>query len=464
MKNLILTISLFCLIFQLQAQNNESSFVFIPIKVNKQEIKKLIDSSTPESIKVEDEGSEKRYDITMKVLDVKSELSGNNIAHNLRFLDGNGTYGQRKYYGKVLGKKHYSPWVTFKCKDIRANAKVNILTTITESYQINTNVSYSAKIDNAKCQGINVTSLLKVFGAHHLTDNISADINKELNKLPFKEQVEKIWKDIQKPISIDSSTYLLLNPIKLVYKDFSFDDENLNLGVGLTFLAKTGNLEESNNWNPNLSLPNLKKISVLPQNNIDLNIPLNIEHKTIENLAKKKLIGQFIIAKNKKGKEKKYARILDVSIDNSDLDKYELKLGLKVKIIKPFFKRKKGFIYLHSSIKFNKEDEVVFVDNFKIDAQTGSWFANNSIEVLSNLIAYNSLKKKMKFDLDKKIDIEKNKINEILKNKLEVSKDVKLSGVINDFEITNMKALENKILIELLLKGNINVKIISLNK
>lgn len=467
-KIAFLTILLIGILTNLYSQTNSEneSYVFLPIKVKNSEIKNIINSATPNSVQLKDKGDTKRYDITFKVNDVNTELGGNKIKHTLRLTDGNGTYGSRGYTNNPwpFSGRTYFPWVTLGCDDIRANANISISTTIEKNYTINSNSTYNAKIDNAKCESVNVTSLLRAFGWHHFSDNISKDINKELKKLPFKKEVEKIWNNIQKPINIDSTTYLLIKPKNLIYKDFSFDNSNLNLGVGLKFYATSGDQNDANNWNPNVILPNLEKISELPQNNIDLDIPLNIQYSSIEKKAKENLIGQYIKVKNKKGKEKKYAKILDVSIESSSIDKYDLKLGLKVKILKPIFKRKKGFIYLHSKMVFDKSEEKLFVDKFKIDAQTNSWLANNSIEALANLIVYNKLKKKMRIDLDKKIDEQKVKLNDKLKNKIEIVDGVNLSGVINDLEIKEIKPLNNSLYLSFLFKGNVNIDILEINR
>ncbi len=468
MKRLFITIGVICIVINsnINAQTENSSYVFIPIKVQNSEIRKLINSSTPPSIQLKDKTDTKRYDITLKISDGNTNFNGNKITHNIRFTDGSGTYGSRgwtkqpwPFKGKIWGA-----WVTLGCDNIRGNASANISTIISSDYNISTNSNFSAKIDNAKCEGVNVTSLLRAFGWHHFSDNISGQINQELKKIPFKSEIEKIWKNIQKPISIDSTTFILIEPKNLIYKDFMFDNSNLNLGVGIKFNAKTGNKEEANNWIPNKNLPNLEKISDLPQNNIDLNIPLKIEFQTIEKKAKENLIGQYIKVKNKKGKEKKYAKILDVTINNSSIDKYDLKLGLKVKILRPLFKRKKGFIYLHSKMVFDKSNETLYVDKFKIDAQTNSWLANNSIEALANFIVYNRLKRKMSFDLDKKLDEQKIKLNKVLESKIEISKGLNLSGVINDLDINEIKPLDSSLFLSFVFKGNMNVNILEINR
>ncbi len=460
--------TIFTLLFYLFSNNlftqeeDKISSVFLPLKVSNKVIRDIIVKATPATQKIRGRTRTKKYSVTLNAVDKETAFTGNSITHNMRIKNGGGYYKTRGYT-RVLGRRVYGPWVKFNIRNIRGNAQAKVSITLNNDYSLFANTTAKAKIDNIDVSGINATTLIRAFGLHTFKSDLTKSVNKELGKLNFRNKTNKIWEDLKKPIQLDENNYVLIEPLSFLYQDLSFGNDHLNLGLGLNFKVQTGNKEEAELWDPAGKLPNLIKVNALPQNTIDLNAKLNISLNTLEEQAKKHVIGQYITRKKKNGKIVKYAKVLDVTIDQSPEDQFDIQLGLNVKVLRPIFRKKKGFVYLNTKLDYNKENEELFVDDFKIDSQINSWLANNSLEFLANVLVYNKIKDKMKFDIDKELDKEKNKINAKLSENILLSDGIFLKGVLTDFEVGDIQTLEDIIAVDVNLKGNISIDVTKLN-
>ncbi len=442
-------------------EDENSCYVLIPVRVKNTAISKLIEEATPKKLKLDNSSKTQKYSLDFHLTDEKTSFHKNTITHYLKITKGSGSYGTRPCWSNSFSTD-CGPWVNFNCSNFVAKSSVEVKVDIHDDFTLNTKSKLNLELIDAVCQGVNITSALKTFGWNKFENDISKEIDQELGKLNFKSSIESIWKEIQKPIQLDSSLYLLINPKNLVYKDFYFDESYLHLGIGMHFTATTGNESDAKNWNPRRTLPKLEKVYSYPKSNLEVNVPVKLDFETIELKAKEALVNQKIRAVNKRGKEKVYGTILDASVTQSSLEDFDLKFGLDMKMRSRLFK-KKGNIILHANIDYSKENSLLFVDQFKLDASSNNWLIKNTLETLANVLVYNRIKKMLVFDVEKELSKQKKAINDKLNNKMELFDGIQLSGSVNELSMHTIQSSSNALYMTFYLKGNISMQIDRLN-
>lgn len=189
------------------------------------------------------------------------------------------------------------------------------------------------------------------------------------------------------------------------------------------------------------------------EENIILSLPIKINYSVIEAFLKEKMIGENISAENKDGEEVNYAQILDVGLDRSLEEGYDLALDLKFKTLTTLFKNKEAGILLHISLNFDKELQEVTVKDYKLEGTSQNWLMDNSIEALANKIIYNKLKDKMKFDFLSQIESQLQSLNNKLEKKIEPTDGVAISGYLNNFKVSQIIPGDSLFLIALEIDG-----------
>lgn len=437
------------------------SRVFIPIGVNQTYLKTLIDNATPTSQQIKDNSRTQELNVTIDITDKETKFNGTNITHNARLTGGDGYVKKRSCWSTPIGSG-CTPWVRMDCDDIRGNASVSINATLNNDFSLTASGKLQAEIDNVQCSQINVTSILRAFGWHDFEQDLNKNITKELKKIDIKKPVTEIWKKVQMPYKVSEDFYLLIKPEEILYKDLFFENGLANTGVGLNFYATTGNSNDSANWETNIPLPNLVKNPNVKDNNIEINLPINIPYTLIDKTAKEKLIGQIIKGKKKNGQEKKYAKILDIEIYGSKETDYDIVLGLKTKIYRTIFKREKVPVYLHAKLDYDTIQKKLYVKSYKLDSKTESGLYNISLETIANKIVYTKIINKLQFEIGNAIDEQKKIANKLLAEKIEITKGVKLTGVVNTLEIKSLISQPDRIFCLFSLKGNANVEVLEI--
>jgi hypothetical protein len=194
-----------------------------------------------------------------------------------------------------------------------------------------------------------------------------------------------------------------------------------------------------------------------------IRLPISIAYSVVGTYLRKKMIGETISSEDEDGKVSTYAEILDLSLEKSQDEAYDLALELKFKTLTTFFRNKEGKILLHLSLDFDKEEQLVSVNNFKLEGNTKNWLLNRFLETIGNTFMHGKIKNKMKFDFRPEIEKHLRSMNEKLGNRLEVAEGIFLFGRLNTFKISEIIPQASRFLVLVSFEGNtlLNIEKIS---
>ena len=174
------------------------------------------------------------------------------------------------------------------------------------------------------------------------------------------------------------------------------------------------------------------------------------------------MIGETI-SSEEDGKVSTYAEILDLSLEKSQDEAYDLALAMKFKTLTTLFKNTEGKILLHLSLDFKKEEQMVSVNNFKLEGITKNWLLNRSLETMVNSFMQGKIKNKMKFDFRPEIEKYLRTMNEKLDDRLEVAEGIFLFGRMNTFQISEIIPQASQFLVLVNFEGNTLLDIKKIN-
>lgn len=187
--------------------------------------------------------------------------------------------------------------------------------------------------------------------------------------------------------------------------------------------------------------------------NINITIPVIIGYPVLDKYLREKLIGEIISKENSDGKKSNYAQILDVSMQKSEMEDFDLRLNITLQTLTSLFKNKQVKIFFHAALELDRNLQNISLKDFEVDGKTKNWFADQLLETVVNKWMYDKLKKKMNFNLMPHIEEKLGSLNEKLENKLEAKEGVHLIGSLNKLEISNLKAGENELWISVTVLG-----------
>jgi hypothetical protein len=209
-------------------------------------------------------------------------------------------------------------------------------------------------------------------------------------------------------------------------------------------------------------MDNIEEIEDSSRGKVSIALPVRAEYYVIEDLLRKKLIGEKVKAE-KNGKTSTYAEILDVVLEKSPEEEYDLVLELKVRALTSLLKNKEGRLLINVSLQFNKEDQVITINDYKLEGNTRNWLLNNFLETVANIFMYNKLKEKMRFDFLPNIQEQLETINKKLQNRVEPHQGIFVSGDLKSIKIRNIVPQEKYLLVEVNIEGMANVEIEKIN-
>lgn len=198
----------------------------------------------------------------------------------------------------------------------------------------------------------------------------------------------------------------------------------------------------------------MEKAEDLSQGLNFVRLPIIIAYTVIETFLRKKMIGETISSEAENGKGSTFAEILNLSLEKSQDEAYDLALELKFKTLTTFFRNKEGKILLHLALDFDEEKQLVSVNNFKLEGNTKNWLLNKSLETMVNTFMHGKIKNKMKFDFRPEIEKQLQSINEKLGNRLEVAEGIFLIGRLNTFKISEIIPQPSQFLVLVNFEGN----------
>lgn len=192
-------------------------------------------------------------------------------------------------------------------------------------------------------------------------------------------------------------------------------------------------------------------------------LPVRIDYIVLEALIKERMVGETIQVEKENGDVTKYARILDVSLSHSPEQEYDLAVDIKLTTLTSFFNNKEARIFFQAAIIFDREHQVVLVNDYKLKVDSQSWLMNKSLQTVANTFAHNKLKSKMRFDFTPEIRKQLSTLNRKLENSFEVTEGIFLNGSIHTMRIVEFQPLAEHIRVVLEGDGDADVNIRSLN-
>jgi len=196
-------------------------------------------------------------------------------------------------------------------------------------------------------------------------------------------------------------------------------------------------------------MENTERIS---DTNVDVTIPVKIGYPILDKFLRSKMIGEIISKEGSDGKKSNYAQILNISIEKSDLQDFDICLNVDLQTLTSLFKNKQVQVLFHASLELHEEQRISLKD-YKIDGGTGNWIADQVLETVVNKWMYDKLKRKMNFDFMPHIEEHLKSLNEKLENKIEAKKGVHLIGSMENIRLSNFHAGENDLWISVALRG-----------
>lgn len=187
--------------------------------------------------------------------------------------------------------------------------------------------------------------------------------------------------------------------------------------------------------------------------NINITIPVVLGYQVLDKYLREKLVGEILSKENKDGEKSNYAQVLDISIEKSYLEGFDLLLNITLKTLTNLFKNRQVKIFFHAALELDKELQHISLKDYEVDGKTKNWFTDRLLETIVNKWMYKRLKKKMNFDLMPHIEEKVGAINLELENKLEAKDGVLLFGSLDKVEISNITAGENELWISVSVSG-----------
>ena len=196
--------------------------------------------------------------------------------------------------------------------------------------------------------------------------------------------------------------------------------------------------------------------------NINITVPVVIGYQVLTRYIGGKLVGEILSNDNKEGEKSNYAMVLDVSIEKSNLEGFDLLLNITLKTLTNLFKNREIKILFHAALELDKDLQHVSLKDFEIDGKTTNRIADKLLETITNKWMYKKLKKKMFFDLMPLIEEKVAAINLELENKLEAKDGVHLIGSLNTVKICKISAGEKELWVSILVHGTGLLEIVKL--
>lgn len=171
------------------------------------------------------------------------------------------------------------------------------------------------------------------------------------------------------------------------------------------------------------------------ENNVIITLPVNLSYVAVEGYLKENFIGEIIREEKENGKVTNYAEILDLAMQGSAEEEFDIAVDVTFKNLTSIFKNKTGRILLHLSLDFNEAEQEISVGKFKLEGNSGSWLMDNAMEAMANTFLHNKIKNKMIFNFRQIIEEQLLELNRKLEEPYEVNPGMNLYGKLNNFRI-----------------------------
>lgn len=184
-----------------------------------------------------------------------------------------------------------------------------------------------------------------------------------------------------------------------------------------------------------------------------LTLPVKIEYSVLQNLLRKKMIGEKISSEGKDGSATNYAEILNISIQRSVKDNYDLAVEIQFRNLTSFLMNKEGKFVLYAALDFDELLQQIQVIDFEIDGTSRNWLFNNTIETIANTFMREKIRNKMKVDFQPEIQKQLVNINKKLESGFDVADGIVVSGDMKFIKINEIILQEKQVIVLVQVEG-----------
>ncbi|MCC9165798.1 DUF4403 family protein [Pontibacter harenae] len=194
------------------------------------------------------------------------------------------------------------------------------------------------------------------------------------------------------------------------------------------------------------------------ENQIKVHLPIGVTYPALEEVLKKKMVGEYIPKLEEGVKASPYAQILDVGVVGSSSGTYNIILRVKIRVLRTVLKRDQVELYVQAKLTYDNTAQQLFVQRFNMEAKTTSGFYNTALEVLVNKVAYNQIIQKSRLNIKEILATELKKANTMLEKGLEL-KGLKLTGAVEGVLVQDVLPQPEKVTLILEAQANLEVNI-----
>ena len=186
---------------------------------------------------------------------------------------------------------------------------------------------------------------------------------------------------------------------------------------------------------------------------ISLSIPIKIGFVALKNYLNKEFVGKTISKTNSNGKEINYFKILEIEINKSSIEKYNIELIVKLETLTTFYHKRELKISVQTFVKMDVGSQNIYIDTYKIDSKGESWFANQILNPIINTFVSRKISDNANIELLPIIKKNMIQLNEMLASKIEVKSGISILGALENLTITHLEVKRDDIWVIISVNG-----------
>jgi len=182
-------------------------------------------------------------------------------------------------------------------------------------------------------------------------------------------------------------------------------------------------------------------------------IPIVISYGALQQLLNEKLAGEIIKKEGARGKDTKFAEIVDLTIRKSQNLDFDIEISLQLKSLLLLYKHKRFSLKIDATISVEEKLQKILIKDYEIDSKGLNIIGDNILESFANKFLHGKMIEKMQLDLVPKLKEQLFDINEKLSNRIEAQKGTFVSGNLENLSIIDIQAKPNHLWILIGLNG-----------
>ncbi len=267
-------------------------------------------------------------------------------------------------------------------------------------------------------------------------EKLEDEIDKQIEGVDLKAILADVWKELQKPIALDTYGFMYLFPKSMAFSEPTFSKDkvsiNLNLGVSPIVSTNTREIKET-------SLPKLEEYK--KKKGFDLSIDIKASYDSLSSILNKQMKGKVLDLKGKK------IIVTQLGIDGTQDNKMLFKMS--------FEGSKKGTLYLTGVPQIDTVKQVLYMDQLDFDLETKSVLLKSAKWLFSDRIL-SEIKKNAVFEMTPMLEDSRKMISEQLSTNL--NEDISMKGIIDVVKIKTVYLSERSIVVRTQLSGDLKLK------